>query len=48
MGEMKVLMMPRGMMWRALTPCLLCPGYRGLVHGSKIIKINVLTSVSVN
>jgi len=48
MGEMKVLMMPTEMMWRALTPFLLCPGCRGLVHGSKIIKINVLTSVSVN
>jgi hypothetical protein len=35
MGEMKVLMMLREMMWRALNPCLLCPGYRGLVHGSK-------------
>jgi hypothetical protein len=35
MGEMKVLMMLREMMWRALTPFLLCPGYRGLVHGSK-------------
>jgi hypothetical protein len=34
-GEMKVLMMPREMKWRALTPFLLCPESRGLVHGSE-------------
>jgi hypothetical protein len=33
-GEMKVLMMPREMKWRALTPFLLCLD-RGLVHGSE-------------
>jgi hypothetical protein len=45
MSEMKVLMMPRVMKWRALTPFLLF-GNRGLVHDSKH-KFNILTSVSV-
>jgi hypothetical protein len=38
MSEMKVLM-PREKMWRAQTPFLLCPGYRGLVHGSKQLQL---------
>jgi hypothetical protein len=46
MGEMKVLMVLRVMKWRALTPFLLSWDL-GLVPGSKIIAINVLTSVSV-
>jgi hypothetical protein len=39
MGEMKVLMVPTEMMWRALTPFLLLSWDRGLVHGSEQSKL---------
>jgi hypothetical protein len=39
MSEMKVLMMPTEMKWRALTPFLLCLHGRGLVHGSEQSKL---------